>query len=155
MTEKTKTIRYKEYDGEGQLPDELRGLYRSAAGALATSYAPYSRFSVGAAVLCSDGTVYTGCNIENGSFGATICAERVALTKAISDGRRSFDAIAIAADNGDETDFDDFRRPERRTFNGWAQVIVRARPGAAGEVLVKASSAGLSTAVAAIKVVAE
>ena len=73
-----------------------------AVAARKNAYVPYSHFSVGAAVLCSDGTVYTGCNIENGSFGATICAERVALTKAISDGRRSFDAIAIAADNGDD-----------------------------------------------------
>ena len=73
-----------------------------ASDARKNAYVPYSHFSVGAAVLCSDGTVYTGCNIENGSFGATICAERVALTKAISEGHLSFDAIAIAADNGDD-----------------------------------------------------
>lgn len=59
------------------------------------AYAPYSRFSVGAALECSDGTVFTGCNIENASLGLTICAERVALGKAVSEGRRDFLRIAI------------------------------------------------------------
>ncbi len=59
------------------------------------SYAPYSHFNVGAALCTKDGKVYTGCNIENVSFGMTICAERVAVFKAISDGIREFDKIAI------------------------------------------------------------
>lgn len=81
---------------------DLKTLASLAVEARKNAYVPYSHFTVGAAVLCSDGTIYTGCNIENSSFGATICAERVAMAKAISDGHLKFDAIAIAADNGDE-----------------------------------------------------
>lgn len=61
------------------------------------SYSPYSRYPVGAALLCADGRVYQGCNIENASFGLTNCAERTALFKAVSEGEREFTAIAIAA----------------------------------------------------------
>ena len=59
------------------------------------SYAPYSQFTVGAAVLCVDGSVYTGCNIENASYTPTCCAERVALFSAVADGKREFSAVAI------------------------------------------------------------
>ena len=59
------------------------------------AYSPYSSFCVGAALLCSDGKIFTGANIENGSFGATICAERSAFCSAVSAGKREFDAIAI------------------------------------------------------------
>lgn len=65
------------------------------------AYAPYSRFHVGAALECSDGTVYTGCNIENAAYGATICAERTAIFKAVSEGRRDFVRIAIAGESED------------------------------------------------------
>ena len=61
------------------------------------SYVPYSKFPVGAALLCADGTVFTGCNVENAAFGSTICAERTALLKAVSEGHRDdWEAIAIA-----------------------------------------------------------
>lgn len=61
------------------------------------SYVPYSHFPVGAALLCDDGSVFTGCNVENAAFGSTICAERTALLKAVSEGRRTgWTAIAIA-----------------------------------------------------------
>ena len=66
------------------------------------SYVPYSKFPVGAALLCEDGTVYTGCNVENCAYGSTICAERTALVKAVSQGRRGgFTAIAIAGKGAD------------------------------------------------------
>jgi cytidine deaminase len=73
--------------------DELYDLARKAAE---NAYAPYSKFRVGAALLADDGTVITGCNVENRSFGLTICAERTAVTKAVSEGRRSFKALAIS-----------------------------------------------------------
>lgn len=66
------------------------------------SYVPYSHFPVGAALLCRDGTVFTGCNVENAAFGSTICAERTALLKAISEGHRDdWTAIAIAGQGQD------------------------------------------------------
>ena len=76
-------------------------LVRLALDARNYSYAPYSNFRVGAALECEDGTVYTGCNIENAAYGATVCAERTALFKAVSEGRRSFARIAIAGDSAD------------------------------------------------------
>ncbi len=70
-------------------------LLQAARKALQHSYHPYSQFAVGAALLCEDGTVYTGCNIENAAYSATVCAERTAFFKAISDGKRQFTAIAV------------------------------------------------------------
>lgn len=72
-------------------------LLREAKKASAMAYAPYSRFPVGAALLTVTGEVFTGCNVENASYGLTICAERVAVTKAVSAGFREFKAIAIYA----------------------------------------------------------
>ena len=71
------------------------GLMNAAKKARGFSYCPYSHFSVGAALLCGDGTVYTGCNIENGAFSPTCCAERTAVFKAVSEGKREFCAIAV------------------------------------------------------------
>lgn len=61
------------------------------------AYAPYSGFKVGAALLCADGAVYTGCNIENASYGVSICAERAALAAAVSAGKQDFAALAVVA----------------------------------------------------------
>jgi cytidine deaminase len=69
------------------------------------SYSPYSGYRVGAALLCSDGVIYTGCNIENAAYSPTICAERTAFFKAVSEGERSFRRIAIVGGNGDTTDY--------------------------------------------------
>ena len=71
-------------------------LFRMAVKASENAYVPFSNFHVGAALLTKDGQVYTGCNIENSSYGATICAERTAMVKAVSEGVREFEAIAIA-----------------------------------------------------------
>jgi cytidine deaminase len=71
-------------------------LFQKARVAAESAYAPYSRFRVGAALLSDDNTVFLGCNVENRSFGLAICAERTAVTKAVSEGRRSFKALAIA-----------------------------------------------------------
>lgn len=73
-------------------------LAKRAQAARKHSYSPYSRFRVGAALLSKSGKVFTGCNIENSSFSLTICAERTALFKAISEGERHFTAIAVATD---------------------------------------------------------
>jgi cytidine deaminase len=70
-----------------------------ARAAMKHSYSPYSRFRVGAALLTSKGKVYTGCNIENSSYGLTMCAERTALFKAISEGEKRFAALAITSDD--------------------------------------------------------
>ncbi|RKP13242.1 cytidine deaminase [Piptocephalis cylindrospora] len=66
-----------------------------------SSYSPYSKFRVGAALLTQDKKIYTGCNIENASFGAAICAERTAFVKAVSEGHREFIGIAVATDRAD------------------------------------------------------
>lgn len=75
-------------------------LMAAAQAAMQYAYAPYSHFAVGAAVRTADGTVYTGCNIENASFGATNCAERTAIYKAVSEGHTDFTGIAISSAAG-------------------------------------------------------
>lgn len=71
------------------------GLIQAALLARENSYSPYSHFRVGAALLCTDGKIYSGCNIENRAYGPTNCAERTAFFKAVSEGEREFLAIAI------------------------------------------------------------
>ena len=79
---------------------ERTELVEKAKQAMAGAYAPYSGFAVGAALLCVDGTVYTGCNIENASYSPTLCAERTAFAKAVSEGKREFVAIAVCGGKG-------------------------------------------------------
>lgn len=76
-------------------------LYRKAVEMTNMSYAPFSKFRVGAALLAKDGRVFTGCNVENSSFGGTICAERTAFVKAVSEGVKEFERIAIASSGGE------------------------------------------------------
>ena len=75
-----------------------RDLINLAAEASKKAYVPYSHFAVGAALECTDGTVFTGCNVENAALGSTICAERTAACKAVSEGHRDFARIAVYGD---------------------------------------------------------
>lgn len=83
--------------------DENRKLYEMALKAKEFAYAPYSGFKVGAALLTDDGIVFLGSNIENTSYGATVCAERVAVFKAVSEAKTNIVKIAIASDTEDFT----------------------------------------------------
>ena len=83
-----------------------RQLIRTAIDNLPNSYVPYSHFHVSAALLCKDGTVYTGNNIENAAYSATVCAERSAFFRALNEGKREFEAIVICGGmNGEIADY--------------------------------------------------
>lgn len=77
---------------------EIQKLMDCAIKARENAYSPYSHFAVGAALLCEDGTLYEGCNIENASYGLTNCAERTVIFKAVSEGHIKFKALAVVAD---------------------------------------------------------
>ena len=77
---------------------EIQKLMDCAIKARKNAYSPYSHFAVGAALLCEDGTLYEGCNIENASYGLTNCAERTVIFKAVSEGHIKFKALAVVAD---------------------------------------------------------
>ena len=77
---------------------EIQNLMDCAIKARENAYSPYSHFAVGAVLLCEDGTLYEGCNIENASYGLTNCAERTAIFKAVSEGHIKFKALAVVAD---------------------------------------------------------
>lgn len=79
----------------------IQTLCQKAIDMRSESYAPYSDFLVGSAILLKDGSIYTGCNIENSAFGPSICAERTAIFKAVSEGKKDFAAIAIAGGKRD------------------------------------------------------
>lgn len=96
--------------------------------ALKNSYAPYSRFSVGAALLSTDGEVVTGCNVENASYGLSMCAERTAVFKAVSGGMREFEAIAVVSSKVNPVYPCGACRQVLREFNPRLKVIV-AGPG--------------------------
>jgi cytidine deaminase len=78
---------------------DKKELIREAIEAQKRAYCPYSGFHVGAALLTKDGSIYTGCNVENASYSPTICAERTAVVKAVSDGKTEFEAIAVTGDS--------------------------------------------------------
>ncbi len=80
-----------------QRKTDFISLLKSAAKTSEAAYAPYSNYKVGAAVLCVDGSVFIGCNVENAAYGLTICAEQAAIVSAISAGNRKITALAIAA----------------------------------------------------------
>lgn len=81
--------------------NQIESLCKQAIEAMNMAYAPYSGYKVGAALLCADGSVYTGCNIENAGYSATNCAERTAIFKAVSEGKRDFTDIAVCGgENG-------------------------------------------------------
>lgn len=89
----------------GALYEEAGQLMKIAKEARKNAYMPYSRFAVGAALLCEDGSVYSGCNIENAAYSPGNCAERTAVFKAVSEGKRRFQAIAlVGAAEGKEPD---------------------------------------------------
>lgn len=84
----------------------MNDLVEKAVKAMESSYSPYSNFKVGAALQCKNGKVFTGCNIENSSFSATVCAERTAIFKALSEGENDFCAVAVVGGkNGEITDY--------------------------------------------------
>ncbi len=105
-------------------------LVSRARAAKRFSHSPYSRFRVGAAVLTSSGKIYTGCNIENSSYGLTVCAERTALFKAVSEGETSFTAIAIASDEQTATPPCGACRQVIMDLAGDIDVILTTRRGA-------------------------
>jgi len=80
--------------------NERQILFERAMGVRQWAYAPYSNYHVGAALLASSGKFYDGCNVENAAYGSSICAERTALVKAVSEGERQFEAVAVVTDNG-------------------------------------------------------
>ena len=81
---------------------QITGLIRAAKEMLPRAYAPYSHYHVGAALLCADGAVYTGCNVENASYPAGSCAEQTVINKAVSEGEKEFAAICIVGGPGGE-----------------------------------------------------
>lgn len=91
--------------------EQEKELIEQAMEATKRSYAPYSNYHVGAALLTAQGEIYTGCNIENASYGAANCAERTAIFKAVSEGRRQFQAIAIVGRAKGTSKFSDYAYP--------------------------------------------
>lgn len=102
---------------------DSKNLIKKALEAQKKAYVPYSKFHVGAAAITEDGQVFTGCNIENASYGATICAERTAIFKAVSEGHRKIKAVAIVGD-GDFTYPCGICRQVMREFGKDARLII-------------------------------
>ena len=89
---------------ENTLQEKYKNLINEALKIRKSSYSPHSNYQVGAALLCKNGKVYLGCNIENGSYSPSVCAERVAFCDAVKNGERNFEAIAIVAGEANATD---------------------------------------------------
>lgn len=112
---------------EPETADEA--LLHAARAARERAYAPYSRFAVGAAIACANGTLVTGTNVENASYGLAICAERAAVCAAIAAGYRRFAAIAVAGPDGADCAPCGACRQVLAEFGGDARVLYTARAG--------------------------
>lgn len=88
---------------DGSIYEEAKDLMKKAQEARAYAYTPYSHFAVGAALLCEDGSIVTGCNVENAAYSPGNCAERTAVFKAVSEGKKAFKAIAVVGAREGET----------------------------------------------------
>ena len=113
------------------------GLIKAAEKAMENSYSPYSNFKVGSALLTAKGGIYTGCNIENASYGATNCAERTAVFKAVSEGERKFLKIAVVSSAGDLTFPCGICRQVLAEFMPEGSIILKDKNGAVKEYTVK------------------
>jgi len=128
---------WKKIDGRG-VADDVAGMDRdslvqAAKAARLHAHAPYSKFFVGAALECADGSVFTGCNVENLSFGLTICAERVAIGAAVAAGKRDFRCIAVAADTSEPVSPCGACRQVMAEFNPSLRIILSTLGGKAEE----------------------
>lgn len=133
-------------------------LVAKAREAMANAYVPYSGYHVGAALVGKSGRIYTGCNVENASYGATICAERTAVVKAVSEGEREFVALAVISDGPDYAspcgicrqvlaefgDFDVILATNKGDFT--VKRVSDLLPGAFGLAHLKAAKSGSSGA---------
>ncbi len=106
-----------------------RELLQAAKDAAVRTYSPYSQFPVGAAVIAGDGSLYTGCNIENRSFNVSICAERTAFAKAISDGKQEFQYVAVYSPRGGDCWPCGLCRQFMSEFGDQTEIIVESKDG--------------------------
>ncbi len=126
--------------------EEMNRLFAAATQAMHNAHAPYSGFTVGAALLTESGDIVTGCNVENASYGATICAERTAIAAAVAQGHRNFTAICVTTAADSTTPPCGICRQTLVEFNHDMTVICRSQHGeqttySAGELLPHAFTA--------------